>query len=476
MKARLFIYSLFLLSGATALVYETVWARSLTLVFGATHEAVSVVLGAFMGGLALGGMALGRVVERVRSPLRLYGVLEVLIAISALLVPGAIAVVNRVYVAAALAADGTPWQLQVLRVFLASAVLVVPTFLMGGTLPVLVQLLVARRSEVANRLAVLYAVNTGGAVLGTLSAGFILLPSFGMRATAGLAAAVNLAIGIGALVLSRQWARVAGKAAPHDAGEHQSLARAPSEAAALRLAFYGTAIAGMGALALEVLWMRGITIAVGNSAYSFSVMLAAFLVGIAIGSTIHAAFPLQRLSPALQFGSVMILLGVASAIVSQLLPHLPSWSLSLTRALYTEPNGIKAGGTLLLSFAIMLAPCIFMGLAFPMAGEAGSRLRDRVGSSIGELIALNTSGAIVGALGAGFVLIPTVGMQRGMLLIAALFCSYGVLVSAAHFRARKTVHPWILTLATTAIVLAAFLGALRLPAGTFECWQHSATT
>lgn len=193
-----------------------------------------------------------------------------------------------------------------------------------------------------------------------------------MRATAGLAAAVNLAIGIGALVLSRQWARVAGKAAPHDAGEHQSLARAPSEAAALRLAFYGTAIAGMGALALEMLWMRGITIAVGNSAYSFSVMLAAFLVGIAIGSTIHAAFPLQRLSPALQFGSVMILLGVASAIVSQLLPHLPSWSLSLTRALYTEPNGIRAGGTLLLSFAIMLAPCIFMGLAFPMAGEAGS--------------------------------------------------------------------------------------------------------
>ena len=297
-----------------------------------------------------------------------------------------------------------------------------------------------------------------------------------MRATAGLAAAVNLAIGIGALVLSRQWARVAGKAAPHDAGEHQSLARAPSEAAALRLAFYGTAIAGMGALALEVLWMRGITIAVGNSAYSFSVMLAAFLVGIAIGSTIHAAFPLQRLSPALQFGSVMILLGVASAIVSQLLPHLPSWSLSLTRSLYTEPNGIRAGGTLLLSFAIMLAPCIFMGLAFPMAGEAGSRLRDRIGSSIGELIALNTSGAIVGALGAGFVLIPTVGMQRGMLFIAALFCSYGALVSAAHFRARKTVHPWILTLATTAIVLAAFLEHYDCRAGTFECWQHSATT
>ena len=219
----------------------------------------------------------------------------------------------------------------------------------------------------------------------------------------------------------------------------------------------------MCALALEVLWMRGISIAVGNTAYSFSVMLAAFLVGIALGSWLQAALPLERIEISVKFGTVMLGIGLTSALFSQLTPQLPRLAVAFNRLLYDEPGGVRAGATLLVSFSIMLIPSVLMGAAFPLAGLAGARLRGDFGRSVGDLVGLNTLGAIAGSLGAGFLLIPFLGLQRGMLLTAACLAAYGCIVLGTHVTGRYSGHPAVPLLTTLALVLGSLTLAFRLP-------------
>ena len=174
------VYLLFFLSGAAALVYQVVWVRSLSLVFGGSHLAVTTVLSVFMGGLALGSWLLGRYVDRSRRPLRLYGVLEIGIAAFALV----FALLMRLYPAiydplARLAETNSLW-LSFLRVLFAVTAMIVPTTLMGGTLPVLSRFVATRPRQLSRHLAFLYGLNTLGAVVGTLAAGFVLLSTFGV--------------------------------------------------------------------------------------------------------------------------------------------------------------------------------------------------------------------------------------------------------------------------------------------------------
>lgn len=424
---RLWAYALFALSGATALVYETVWARQLILTFGASHEAVSIVLASFMAGLALGSFAIGRWADRLRRPLRVYGILELVLALLAAATPALHRLADEIYLSRALAVEGVPPTLHALRVALAFLVLLPPTVLMGGTLPLLVRLFVRGRRDMAHYLARLYAVNTAGAVGGTLAAGFLLLPRFGMSRTLALAVALNAAIGVAALMLDRQ--TQADNAGLGTAGHRRQQALATRSTMALQLAYYGTLVSGATALALEVLWMRGITVSTGNTAYSFSVMLAAFLVGIAGGSwLLGSRWP--DTDPARLFGWLMLGIGSTALAISQLMPVLPRLALALNRWFYSDPGGVRAGATLALSFAVMLVPCILMGVAFPTAGRAATELRRRFASSAGNLVALNTTGSIVGSLAAGFWLIPRFGLQRSMLLCAAINLSWGILVLA----------------------------------------------
>jgi spermidine synthase/tetratricopeptide (TPR) repeat protein len=184
----------------------------------------------------------------------------------------------------------------------------------------------------------------------------------------------------------------------------------------------------MAALALEVAWWRAIAISSGANTYSFSVMLATFLIGIAIGSRLHGLFPMRHVKESVQLGVVFVLLGISSALVSKLIPNLPRIALLLNVKFLGGAAGIRADTTFALSFLVMLLPCILMGVAFPLAGEARARLDLRFGESVGDLVGLNTLGAILGALLAGFVLIPQVGLQRTMLLASAAYLGYGLLV------------------------------------------------
>ncbi len=436
---------LFLFSGATALVYQVAWTRNLSLIFGASHQAISIVLAAFMGGLALGGWRLGRVADRIQRPLRAYGWLEFGVGAAGLVLPLLLTWMNRAYVEIALRREGVDAGLNAIRVVFAFAVLVVPTFFMGGTLPVLTRYVVRQLGEFGPRLAWLYSVNTFGAVMGAVAAGFVLLPRLGVTRTQQLAVLANALIGTIAVLADRR-RQAQGSSPPPDvdrdaapipaaAGGTSGTQTAPERAPypwSLRLAFWGTFVSGLVAIALEVLWTRGISIAMGTTTYSFTIMLAAFLVGITLGSTVHALWPLRRLHEALHFGVVLAAIGVASAVVSQLVPHLPQIAVELNMRLYGGSRGMRPASTLALSFAVMLVPAFLMGIAFPLSGRARARLRAQFGRSVGDLVGLNTLGGIVGPLLAGFVLIPKLGLQKGMLLLCGLDLGFGLLVLAAY--------------------------------------------
>jgi len=477
---RLLISGLFLFSGAAALVYQVVWMRKLALIFGASQPAVSIVLSAFMAGLALGGVAGGRIAERVRRPLRSYALLEAGVALAALVLPFLLDLVQRVYVAAAMRSEEVTTSINVMRAGLAFFVLVLPTLFMGATLPVLVRAVVRRFAEFDARLAWLYGLNTAGAVLGAAAAGFLLLPQLGVRNTQALAIAANLCIALVAWIADRR-AAATGDAARRGTAEAAPGADAPpaieslATRRALQLAFFATFVTGMCALALEVLWSRGITVATGSTTYSFTIMLCAFLVGITLGSALHGVLPLRRVSEVVQLGVVLACIGITGAAVSQAIPRLPQLAVDLNLRFHGGSQGIRGVSTLLLSFTVMLVPAVFMGAAFPLAGRAWARLQTGFGRSVGDLVAVNTLGAILGPLLAGFVLVPQLGLQRAMLLVCGLELAYGLLLLAVALAPRARSAALIVSLLAVAVPFALPRGLPRWDLHTLGAFQNNVT-
>ena len=426
-RIQLWAYCLFIASGATGLIYEVTWFRNLSLIFGASFGATSIVLASYMAGLSLGGYSFGRIASRISRPLRLYGLLELGVGAFALILPTLLRGADSIYVAVATGDGEIGAALPALRAGMAFSILVLPTFLMGATLPVITRLLVSAEEEFGVRLSWLYGSNTLGAVLGTLLAGFVMIPALGVWHTQLCAVFVNLGIGFLALLIDRRL-----EALPVESTQEVSKAKVPLEDASERIVlqwvFWGTAISGFASLALEVIWTRAISVTVGSSTYSFSIMLAAFLTGIWIGSWIHALLPLRRISIGLQFGVVILVAGVSSLIASSWIPQLPEIGIRLNLFLFDDLSRIRPMTTLLLAYSIMLVPCVFIGVAFPLANQARVRLADGFSKPVGETLGLNTLGSITGSLLAGFVLIPFVGLQRSMLIASGLYVAYGLVV------------------------------------------------
>ncbi|HVN37820.1 MAG TPA: fused MFS/spermidine synthase [Myxococcota bacterium] len=459
---RWLVHALFFASGATALVYQVVWVRSLSLILGASHLAVSIVLAAFMAGLALGAVSIGRRISGSARPLRIYASLELGIALCALALPWGLAGVQRAYVGIAQALEdesGGATAAALVRALLAFGSLVIPTFLMGGTLPVLVAALVRRRSELHARLASLYAINTAGAAAGAALGGFVLLPALGVRHSELVAAAGNVAIGVVALLWDRVRAGAPDTAetAIETTGDAGTRPSPDEDVSGLRLVFASTAVCGFGALALEVLWSRAISVVIGSNVYSFTVMLVAFLCGIALGSAIHGALP-RRLPIGAHFALLAAAIAASTLAVSFAIPRLPelvAWRPIATTA------GFDSWTALGLCFLVMLVPCVLHGMAFPLAGEARAKLEARTARSVGDLVGLNTAGSIAGSLAAGFVLIPGLGMQRSLLGISALYASAAIGIATAALTRGRAPRP-LAALSALAAVAAVWVGVFSL--------------
>ncbi|HET6373529.1 MAG TPA: fused MFS/spermidine synthase, partial [Candidatus Polarisedimenticolia bacterium] len=454
--AVVILYLLFFLSGLAALIYQVVWVRSLSLVFGGSHLAVTTVLSVFMGGLALGGFFLGARADRARRPLRLYAALEIGIASSAAVFHLLLQSYPSIYVPLARLAETNPLWLTVVRVALASLGMLVPTTLMGGTLPVLSRFVAGSREDARGHLAFLYALNTLGAVAGTLTAGFVLLPQVGVTRSVFVAVAINFLVGVVALIMPERAFGVdtgSGVSAPIPAGGDRPFP--------IRLVLIGIGVSGFCALGYEVLWTRVLTLVVGTSVYSFTILLAAFLTGIAAGGQFEStlAWITRRRAAGWRswvavFATTQILIGLSALAVTWALRDLPRHAVRIQEMLRPGSGEFRAQQitTFLVAFAFLAIPAFFMGLAFPVAGNVHAVWRRGVGRAVGEVLTFNTVGAILGAAISGFVLLYLVGFERSLhlLIVANLGIGCAVAASLLAARARRPALAAIVALALSA--------------------------
>ncbi len=412
------IRALFFLSGLCALVYQIVWLRMLVLVFGLSVFAVTTVLTAFMAGLALGSFGFGRLIDRRGRPLRAYAFLELGVGLVALGFPEILGAVERFYVSLAPGLGSGSWVSGLVRFIICFSLLLVPTTLIGATLPALSAFAVRSESRIGREIGGLYTVNTLGAAVGCALAAFVLLERLGVQTTIRWTAVVNLAIAAASFYLAR--GEPTGSAIPSLADE-----AAPRPAVA-RAVFWGFALSGFAALGYEVVWTRLLSILLSSTTtQSLSLILVAYLVGLAAGGAAGARL-VDRVTrlPAL-FGLLQLLLGlygIASVVILGALPAiierleaLPSW-------------GAHVGRQFVVASVLILAPTFLMGLTFPIASRIHVRRCERVGRHLGDVYAVNTLGAILGAFLTGFVLIPLLGTQRSLTALGLVNLGVGVVV------------------------------------------------
>jgi spermidine synthase len=405
----------FFLSGSAGLIYQVAWTKALGLVFGHTVYAIATVLAAFMAGLAAGSAYLGRWGERRGRPVALYGWIELLIAVTGALSLVGIDVVRWLYLSTYQAANGSTPFLVALRFLASMIVLFVPTFLMGGTLPILTGGLSRTSAELGTRLSRLYWVNTTGAVVGALAAGFLLLPAIGLRATVLLAAALNVFAGLMALSVSRSFAT-------EPVAEPKDKAPVAVTTAIPRFLAFSFALVGATAMAYEIAWSRLLATTLGSSTYAFTIMLATFLAGIAIGSRLFEAWVARGREVTLKtFSTTQTLTGVAAILFLVLFEQLPAILWALITATHRTFNGLVLGQFTVCALAMLPAAIIF-GFNFPVVTLLLAQSQKPQGSSsdaVGRACAANTVGAIVGALAAGFWLVPQIGSFRLVAMTAA---------------------------------------------------------
>ena len=403
------------LSGAAALVYQVLWVRLLGLTFGVTVYAAATVLASFMAGLAAGSALGGRLADRTRNPLRTFGVIELGAGITALASPVLLDAVQALFIRWHPGTSEGDFRLTLLRFFLSAIVLIVPAMLMGATLPVIVRAARAYAGHAA-RLGVLYGTNTIGAMTGTLMAGLWMVPALGMTRSFLLAAGLNAAIGLTAILASRR--AVAAAVATGDALQSSlSDLQLPRRWAIAAIVL----LSGFVALALEVVWFRVLAaIILRPTTYAFTIMLAAVLGGIGLGSYV-AGIILRR---SRRWGLWLAAAEIGTGVLALLSFRGMAWSFDVMR--WTEefiarylPDHLAP--LLVGTFVSIFPAALMMGIALPIAlaawtaGGTGHQ-----GRRLGNVYALNVAGSIAGSLAGGFVLLPLLGSHRSLVLLSLL--------------------------------------------------------
>ena len=426
MVSRRAVFALFFLSGIAGLIYQVLWLRRLSVVFGVTVYAASTVLAAFMAGLAIGSLLAGRVLRRRIPALQAFGIAEILVGVTGLASPLLLEAASSIYLTLHRAAPESLGLLTIARLLCSFAILVVPTAMMGMTLPLLSAAVAPASTSIGSSVSLLYTVNTTGAMVGTLVTGFVLIPAIGIQRAFLIAAAINVVVGGVSLWMS-----------PRQVSRRQSAVRIEQEVTALedrrpsprgfplRQGFGGqvgeegwqlwlmVAVSGFASLGLEVLWFRLMLQFVIATTEAFTAMLATVLAGIAIGGAVASQILKTRAS--LPFWLTIVQAGTGLATLA-----------SMAFLMWTVRNGWD---TMLLWRAVTIAillPSILMGVGFPlMLGMATHSIptgaHARVTDRIGQLYALNVIGAIAGSLAAGFVLLPWIGAMNSLIALSALY-------------------------------------------------------
>jgi len=409
---------LFVGSGCAALVYEVVWFQLLQLSIGSSAVSLGVLLGVYMGGMCLGSLLLPRYLSPASHPLRVYALLELGIGLFGVIVLYAVPLIGSWYTA--IAGSG-PANL-ILRAAVAGVCLIPPTLLMGATLPA-----IARWVETTPRgvswLGFFYGGNLAGAVAGSLLAGFYLLRVYDMPTATFVAVAINGVVALLALGLAALTPRtvIVG-----DGSEVRPVAATTTET---RLVYVAIALSGLTALGSEVVWTRVLSLIFGATAYTFSLILAVFLIGLGIGSSVGAALAKSAKNPREALGWCQVALCAALAwagyATSASLPYWPiNPSISTSVVFNFQLDLVRA-------FWVMLPGAILWGASFPLAlasvavrGQDSARL-------VGGVYAANTVGAIVGALVTALALVGVVGSQITQQVLIGVAALSGLLLLGA---------------------------------------------
>jgi spermidine synthase len=411
------------ISGLLGLVYEVAFNKYLAYVFGATAYASSAVLVAFMGGLALGAELAARVERRIRRPLLAYGCAELALGAFCMYVPFTFETLSNVYVHAVEKSPGSLATLSVLRAAMAVAVVLVPAGGMGATLPLLARFVQGDEPALAKqRLARFYAINTFGGAMGSLVSAYFVIPVLGLTWTMRSCASISVFIGVVAIALG--WGARIAKADVHgDAHANADAdANANASASAEKLPF-GSAVvlsaaSGMLVFGCEVMFVHLLALVIGTSVYAFGLMLAIFLVCLSLGTPVAA-----RLAD--RFGAGAAAVGFAASGIALLVSliiwdRLPGLFIALGPAVRSWTAREIARG--LAATLALGAPVVAMGTTFPLVLRAARTAR--VGADVGRLTVANTLGSILGSIAAGFLVLPRLGSQHGLMTVAALYLGF----------------------------------------------------
>lgn len=438
-----------------ALVYQVMWLRLLALVFGVTVYAASTVLAGFMAGLGIGSFAAGRLATRITRPLAAFGIAEALVGITAFGSPVVLDALTRLWVTLHPSLPDSLPVITVIRFVVAFLVLIVPTSLMGATLPLVIKSAVAREERIGGRIGLLYAINTTGAIVGALVAGFYLISEVGVEVSFRLAAIGNIVIGV--IAFAAAYAMPAQPARPATA----SAAAGPGAAVTAgqrQIVLWTFFISGVMSLALEIIWFRMLVVFLRPTAYAFTIMLACVLGGIALGSALAAPVLRMRGRWLPVLAVIQALIGVAAVLSFNALTRSQAaidvatpWFAALGLNTYLAPLVAS-------SVVAMLPTTLLLGMAFPIGLSvwAGDDTSDETSGRVGAFYSLNVFGAILGSVVAGFVLLPAIGTRPSLILVSALATSSSIALAWSQRRTRPAFAYAVATLAPVLFGIGAF--------------------
>lgn len=456
-------------SGFCALLYQTVWLRQFRLIFGASTAASAAVLAIFMGGLGIGGIVFGERAERSRNPLAFYGALELGVAISAGLTPLVFIAVRGAYLAMGGSFGMPAFLVAPIRLLLAALVLVIPTALMGGTLPAAARAVESPEDAERSGVAVLYGINTLGAVAGTMISTFYLLEHFGNRLTLIGAALLNAFVGLTALLLSKRLrSRKQGRLRVEpDELDEVPAPESPAAAAAIgeRFVYAAAAVTGFAFLLMELAWYRLLTPLLGGTTFTFGLILAVALFGIGSGSFSYSIGRRRRATVA-AFAVCCSLEAALLAVPLALGDRVAMLALLLRNVGSIGFHGYVLGWTVIAALAVF--PAAFLsGLQFPLLISLLGTGRERVARHVGRAYAWNTAGAIAGSLAGGFGLLPLLtapGVWRFVVVLLALLAVTAALLASRGERA---------SLGAVAFGASAVAVAMLFATGPTAFWRHT---
>jgi spermidine synthase len=428
-RTREIVLLCFFVSGMSGLIYEVIWTRLLGLVFGNTVFANSTVLTAYMAGLALGSYLSSKYADKIKRALKSYALLEIGIGIYCFFIPFIISLLGNIYIPIQRNFDLSFYPLNLLRFILCFFVLLIPTTLMGATLPIFSRFYVEQNENFGHGVGRIYSVNTFGAFVGTILSGFFMIAFLGIYYTIAIAVIGNLGAAIICLLIDRKKLKSQALSSDEKVKKIRNKKEKPEketaipenivvsqrQKTALITLMIGFGLSGFAAMVYEVAWARVLVMIIGSSIYAFSIMLATFLLGIAIGSFIFSFISKYKTANLIWFAVIELLIGIISILMLPLFQWMPLYFVNLFDS-FVRNHAILEIIKFFVCALMMIIPTILLGSLFPMVTQICTRNYNELGKRVGTIYSVNTLGNIGGSFLAGFVLIPTIGIQHSIIL------------------------------------------------------------